>query len=120
MSWLNTNSIQELTRYLDITGLREKLVAGNIANIDTPGYQTLDINFHQALERAALTQGETPLPPRIVQVQGLIQRPDGNNVSLDRESIVLAGVQLEYRTAIALLRQEFNRINMAINGNNGA
>lgn len=120
MSWLDTTTIDEITRYLDLSGLREKLVAGNIANIDTPGYQTQDINFQEALQRAGQMPEAAMLPPRIEQVQGLIERPDGNNVSLDRESIVLAGVQLEYRTAIALLRQEFNRIGMAINGNNGA
>lgn len=120
MSWLDTNSIQEIVRYMDVVGFREKLAAGNIANVDTPGYQTLDINFHQALTRADQTLGEPPLAPVVEQTPNLIERPDGNNVSLDRETIILAGVQLEYRSAIALLRQEFQRIQMAINGNNGA
>lgn len=120
MSWLDTKGIQEIVRYMDVVGFREKLTAGNIANIDTPGYQTLDINFHQALQRADQNLGESPLTPVVQQTPNLIERPDGNNVSLDRETIILAGVQLEYRTAISLLRQEFQRIQMAINGNNGA
>ncbi|MDE3181406.1 MAG: flagellar biosynthesis protein FlgB [Acidobacteriota bacterium] len=120
MSWLDTGAIEKILRYMDVAAMREKLAVGNIANIDTPGYKTQDINFHQALERADQNLDAPPLPPQIEEPQGLIERPDGNNVSLDRETIVLAGVQLEYRTAIALLRQEFQRIQMAINANNGA
>ena len=120
MSWLDEPSIQGLVNYLDVTALREKLTAGNIANIDTPGYRTLDINFQDALQRANLRGGEASLAPRLFQVQGLLERPDGNNVSLDRESVILAGVQLEYRTAITLLHEEFKQIETAINANGGA
>lgn len=119
MSWLDTESVDKILRYMDVTSFREKLVVGNIANIDTPGYQTQDINFSAALERANQSYGATPLPPQVIEPQGLIQRPDGNNVSLDREALILSAVQLQYRTAIALLRQEFSRIQMAINANNG-
>lgn len=119
MSWLDEQSIQGLVNYLDVTALREKLAVGNIANIDTPGYHTLDINFQAALKQASQELGADSLPPRVFQVHGLIERPDGNNVSLDRESVILAGVQLEYRTAVALLHEEFKRIEMAINGNGG-
>jgi len=120
MSWLDASSIQGLVNYLDVTALREKLAVGNIANIDTPGYRTLDINFQNALQQANQGLGSASLAPRVFQVKGLIERPDGNNVSLDRESVILAGVQLEYRTAIALLHEEFRRIEMAINANGGA
>ncbi|MGH9377772.1 MAG: flagellar basal body rod protein FlgB [Terriglobia bacterium] len=123
MSWLDTNSIEKILSYMNVASFREKLVVGNIANIDTPGYQTEDINFHDALERAGQSSegfDATPLPPQVYNPQGLIERPDGNNVSLDREALILSSVQLQYRTAIALLRQEFSRIQMAINENNGA
>jgi len=48
-------------------------------------------------------------------VYGLIERPDGNNVSLDRESMLLAQTQLEYKAAIELIRAEFRRLLGAIN-----
>jgi flagellar basal-body rod protein FlgB len=120
MSWLDTSTVQEILRYMDLADLREKLAVGNIANIDTPGYKTLDINFHNALNRANQNLDDDPQPPPVYQVAGLIQRPDGNNVSLDRESVILAGVQLEYNTAISLLKQQFSLIQLAINENNGA
>lgn len=118
MSWLDTQSIEKLLNYMDVVSFREKLVAGNIANIDTPGYQTQDINFQDALENANKNFG-APMAPQVITPQGLIERPDGNNVSLDREALILSSVQLQYRTAVALLRQEFSRIQMAINANNG-
>ncbi|MGH9444281.1 MAG: flagellar basal body rod protein FlgB [Terriglobia bacterium] len=120
MSWLDSDTILKIMDYMNVTSLREELAAGNIANIDTPGYKTLDINFHQALARADQSLGQAALPPRVEETPGLVERPDGNNVSLDRESVILAAVQLQYQTGVALLRQEFNLIQTAINENNGA
>ena len=50
----------------------------------------------------------------MTEVDGLIARPDGNNVSIDRESLQLAEAQLKFRTGVALLRQEYQRVMDAI------
>ncbi len=47
-------------------------------------------------------------------VDGLIARPDGNNVSMDREGLNLAEAQLKFKTGVALLRQEYQRVMDAI------
>jgi len=47
-------------------------------------------------------------------VDGLVARPDGNDVSIDRESLNLAEAQLKFRTGIALLRLEYQRVMDAI------
>jgi flagellar basal-body rod protein FlgB len=52
-------------------------------------------------------------------VPGLIERPDGNNVSIDRESLLMAQNQLQFQTEVSLLRSEFNRLQLAINGGSG-
>jgi len=44
-----------------------------------------------------------------------MERPDGNNVSVERESLLLAQTQLQFRTGVELLRSEFRRLQMAIN-----
>ena len=44
---------QALGRFLDLTVFRQALITSNLANIDTPGYRTRDVNFRQELERAA-------------------------------------------------------------------
>ena len=65
MSLLDTPLMPLLTRALDLTAQRQTLVSQNIANIDTPGYHTDDIDFRQELQRAWLRiedeRGQTPL-----------------------------------------------------------
>ncbi len=97
-----------LGRYLDLTADQMKVTASNMANIDTPGYKTQGFDFEQAL--GAAMQGE----PIVSEVSGLIARPDGNTVSLDRESLNLAKSQLQFRTGVALLKGEFSRVMSAI------
>ena len=55
----------QLERYMDLLSARQKLVASNIANADTPGYRTRDLDFQGELQNAA------GLTPEVVQVVGL-------------------------------------------------
>jgi flagellar basal-body rod protein FlgB len=118
---LNTPQVEASSRFLDVLAFRNQLIASNMANVDTPGYRTLDINFSQELQRGhsedesdAGGLSYASFSPVVRQVPGLMERPDGNNVSLDRESLLLADVQLRYNTAVQLLRAEFHRISSAI------
>ena len=113
MTDLEHPTLLRLERYLDLTVFRQGIVAGNIANVDTPGYRTRDIDFRSALAQAL--GGSGPLAPEVREVPGLIQRPDGNNVSLERESMLLAETQLQFRTGEQLLRSQFQRLLFAIN-----
>ncbi len=109
---METRSLNKLEAYLDVVARREQLVASNIANIDTPGYRTQDIDFKSALNHA-MKQTST-LPVEAQEVDGLVERPDGNNVNLDRESMLLAETQLQFRAGTSLLRREFHNIELAI------
>src|SRR5271157_4400698 len=104
----------QLERYLDLLSARQKLVASNIANLDTPGYQTQDIDF-QTEFRSALGG-----PPRVTEVSGLPSKNDGNNVSLDRESRLLAENALRFTVATNLLRSEIQQIRTAIKEGQGS
>jgi flagellar basal-body rod protein FlgB len=118
MSLVDTAMIHHLTRALDLTSLRQRLVSENIANIDTPGYQTRDIDFASEFKRA-LTQDagdESRETVTVKTLRGLEQRPDGNNVSIDRESLLMAQNQLQFQTGVTLLRSEFSRLQLAISG----
>lgn len=113
-----------LETYLKLAATREKTISANMANIDTPGYRTRDINFESELNRAMsgpsieMADGtETaPLLPVVRQVQGLMERPDGNNVSLDREALRMAETQLRYQLGIQLLKRHFHQMLNAMNG----
>jgi flagellar basal-body rod protein FlgB len=85
-----------------------------MANIDTPGYRTRDIDFRSELHRALGSDTGTAVPVSHV-VPGLVQRPDGNDVSLDRESLLLAETQMQYQLGVQVVRSEFHRLLSAIN-----
>ncbi len=115
MPTIDTAMLGALTRFLDVNAFRHTLITSNLANIDTPGFRTRDVNFLAELRRASSAAEYASFPPAAVQVEGLLQRPDGNNVSLERESLLLAETQLRFRIGVELVRAEFRRLSMAIN-----
>jgi flagellar basal-body rod protein FlgB len=104
-----------IERYMDLLSTRQKLTASNIANADTPGYKTKDIDFQQ--EFASMVNGESP---QTIDAQGLPVKPDGNNVSVDREARMLAENAMRFNVASALLRGQINSIKEAITGGSGS
>jgi flagellar basal-body rod protein FlgB len=98
----------QLERYMDLLSARQKLVASNIANADTPGYHTQDIDFQAEFRNAA---GGSP---RSVEVLGLQVKNDGNDVSLDRESRLLAENALRFQLASNLMRSQIRQVRSAI------
>lgn len=87
MSVIETSLMNTLGHALDLTVVRQRIVAENVANIDTPGYQTRDLDFRHELQRAVEGDSDAPGAPLVHAVPNLEQRPDGNNVSIDRESL---------------------------------
>ncbi len=111
-----TRLSDEIARYLDLSASEVKLTAANMANIDTPGYKAVGMDFDAEMRRAMtdVDAGASPEPAQVTKVDGLITRPDGNDVSMDRESLNLAEAQLKYKTGIALLKQEYQTVMDAI------
>ena len=109
-----------LGRYLDLSSLELKLTAQNMANVDTPGYRTVGFDFAAEMARSldALGPaggGESGSPAvEVGPVGGLLERPDGNDVSMDREGMNMAEAQLQFRTGEELLKNEFTRVMDAI------
>ena len=103
-----------LDRYMTLVSVRQKLVASNVANADTPGYKTQDIDFETELQNAAGTS------PMVNTVSGLRVKNDGNNVDLDREARLLAENALRFSVASNLLRTQLKTVRMAIEGGGAA
>lgn len=87
---------------LSYSAERQKAISGNIANINTPNYKTKDVTFDHELEmvktkndlQLQTTHGNhmsiqndysNKTSTRIIEVQGLEEQNDGNNVSLDKQ-----------------------------------
>jgi flagellar basal-body rod protein FlgB len=144
MSMIDTPMMAALGQFLDVDVARNKLITANIANIDTPGFRTHDLDFRAELRRARLLERErgfgaetendgggifsyasavayTPAAyiPVVRRVRGLLERPDGNNVNVERESLLLAEGQMKFNLGIQLLKDEFHTVSQAINSGAG-
>ena len=97
-----------IEHYMDLLSVRQKLVASNIANADTPGYRTQDIDFRAEFDR------EVAQSPHLLEPDGLTIKPDGNNVNLDRESRLLSENALRFAVASNLVRSQIHQIRSAI------
>jgi flagellar basal-body rod protein FlgB len=117
---IETRLSDQIARYIDLASDETKLTAANMANIDTPGYRAVGMDFEAEMRQAMSgvdpdgEEGAGPRPVRVKTVDGLIARPDGNDVSMDRESLNLAEAQLKYKTGIALLHIEYQKVMDAI------
>jgi flagellar basal-body rod protein FlgB len=98
----------DLERYMDLLSARQKLVASNIANADTPGYKTQDFEFQSEFANA---MGGAP---HAVAVSGLAVKNDGNNVSLDREARLLSENALRFSVVSNLMRGQIGAVKAAI------
>lgn len=98
----------QLEHYMDLLSTRQKLVASNIANADTPGYHTQDIDFQTEFQKSVSGL------PNVMDVAGLQMKNDGNNVSLDREARLLSENALRFNVAANLLRVQIQSLRSAI------
>ena len=112
----NASLMSQLESYLSLTSQRATVVASNMANIDTPGYRTKDIDFQHELVRAMSAPDGGSSTVTVRNVQGLLERPDGNNVDVDKQSLELSETQLQYQMGSQLIKDRFHQLLTAING----
>jgi flagellar basal-body rod protein FlgB len=97
-----------LERAMQGAGMRQQALAANIANVNTPGYQRQDVDFHSAL--AGALRSEDPEHAlegtafAITSDAGAVVRADGSGIDLDAESAQLAANGLEYEQLAAAAR----------------
>ncbi|WP_205696182.1 flagellar basal body rod protein FlgB [Conexibacter sp. SYSU D00693] len=106
-----------LERALAGAAARQSAIAGNLANVSTPGYRRQDLDFHgvlrnafaeggkDALERADLTPSADPLAP---------MRLDGNSVDADVEAAEQARNGLEYEALASVIKARDDVLRAAI------
>jgi flagellar basal-body rod protein FlgB len=116
-----------LSRFLDVQSHRTQMIAGNLANADTPGYQALDLDFDAYLERAAqsaLTPGaesssttthlNNPDGPEVISQTDNLPGIDGNTVDVGREMASLADAGMRYLQGTSLLQSRLRTLRTAI------
>jgi flagellar basal-body rod protein FlgB len=93
-----------LQKAIEGSSARQQAIAENLANVDTPGYQRVDVDFHTTL-RDAMASGRdgvagaafTPQRDATAQV-----RPDGSSVDADVEAAAQARNGLEYEALVQI------------------
>ena len=125
-------TMQLLHRTLDLREARQRVIASNIANEETPGYRAADLNFQDSLQAAqrgkglvtlSVTQG-LHIGPRggsVQQVMGKLgpvpagDLPlDANSVNIELEMAKMSDNAMQYNAAADLLARKFRGLLNAI------
>ncbi len=96
-----SNISNALFEQLNFRGEKQKVISSNIANINTPGYKTKDLVFEDELNNklnntlkmeltsskhiSSINSSSANVNPKLVEVKGLQEQNDGNNVNLDTQ-----------------------------------
>jgi flagellar basal-body rod protein FlgB len=97
--------------------LRQKAIANNIANLETPGYRRVDVKFEELLARCLRSSGEFDLSEVEAQIYKPKQTPvnsNGNDVNFEAEIGQMIKNTLRHKTYIRLLSKKYNQIELAI------
>ena len=119
-----------LGKMLDKAAVTQRVIASNVANVGTPGYERLGVSFEKELIKAVKTIGklrttnERHLPdpqwhrkiePEVVKIENGYWNGI-NNVNIDEEMVELGKNQLDFNIASKILGMRFNQLRTAIRG----
>jgi flagellar basal-body rod protein FlgB len=116
---LSTQRLDLLSKLLDVSAMRQDVIAQNVANINTPGYRTLEISFDDALNQAMASNDPAAIQgiqPQVVEGNGGIMREDGNNVDVDLEMVRLQKNALYFKVYTQLMANDLAQFRAAIAG----
>ena len=112
-------SLEYVAKMLDATALRHRVLANNLANVNTPGFVRKDVQFRQQMAEA-LASGDVSrvraVQPEVHEDTGAPARPDGNNVSTQRELGEMSENGLLYQLLTRSVSGKFAGLHKAIRG----
>jgi flagellar basal-body rod protein FlgB len=130
-------TLDVLHRSMDVSMLRQDVIAHNIANADTPNFKRSYVNFESQLKSALESEGTSgfqaamthtrhipfhqPVDYRSVQPQRQLDYlttsdNNGNNVDMEEESMNFLNNQLLYTLMTDSVSQQFERVNLVLGG----
>ena len=120
---LFSGSLEMLRQATTFSLRRHELLAQNIANADTPGFQGRDLSFAHELSLAQQVRampapaiGTPDLDLRVIERPDETTGADGSGVDIDRQMIRVAQNTLYHNAVLQLLNNEFRGLKTAING----
>lgn len=124
-------TIQTLENSLDYATAKNRMIANNIANVDTPNYKAKEIDFKSVLndtisrtfetkrtnpKHIPFSSGETNHTYRATTSNNTMYNHNGNNVDIDKEMSELAVNQIYYQALVDRLSGKFNSLQTVIRG----
>ena len=97
--------------------LRQKAIASNIANLETPGYRRIDVQFEQSLAKALTSPGDldiSELEPQLYRPNKTSVNGNGNDVNLETEVGEMVKNTLRHKTYIRVLSKKYRQLELAI------
>ena len=129
---MSVQVVNVLERALDASALRQKTISNNLANAETPHYQSQQVVFEEVLKEAinpgTSFQGKrtdtrhiqigspSQLPVPQVMEKGTIHNNNGNGVDMDYEMTALSRNSLWYNALAQQINHEFNLLKTVVRG----
>lgn len=116
---MKTNVTELLIRAMDASALRQKVIANNVANANTPGFKRSVVTFEEhvkeVMERRTIHTSPQALNPKIVADRSTSMRDDGNNVDIDQEMVLMSANGIKYQALTQQLGDRFSMMRYVIN-----
>jgi flagellar basal-body rod protein FlgB len=116
--------VAALRRQMTIAVAKQVASAGNLANVDTPDYKAVEVNFESALDSKLAPPTAThqkhfstasPGTISTKEIEGVTPRRDGNTVQLDQELLAMNRAGGDFSAAQTALAAKFRLVRYAIN-----
>lgn len=102
-----------MSKSLDALSLRQQVIAQNLSNLSTPGYQPLQVNFEEALINE-LEQAGGADPSKLADPVVALRDPVGSTVVLDQEVALLSQTVLQYQALVRGLNKQMAIMQLAV------
>jgi len=114
---ISGSKIELLARLMNASSLRGRVIAGNIANQNTPGFKRQEVQFEDSL-REALASGNPRAMARVTPELTVDElspaSPDGNNVNMELEMNAMRENRLTYETYATIMETNLALVDAAI------
>jgi len=112
------DTIELLEAGLRAESLRQKAIANNVANLETPGYRRIDVKFEEllakALDSSSGSGDVTEIEPQIYQPKQTAVKSNGNDVNFEVEVGEMVKNTIRHKAYIRLLSKKFKQIELAL------
>lgn len=132
MAFWDTPSLGLMERTLDASAFRQKVIANNVANVDTPYFKRSDVLFEELLTKELnktsiqgrrtdprhipIGRSAVPAAPEVASDENTVMNNNLNNVDIDYEMSLLAKNQLRYNVLIGQVSHDLRNYRTAMNG----